>query len=315
MLYTHFTGLLLSVDDDAFAEYSDSYEQLLKDPSRIPRLQELLASFGQVVVECQVDLTEDQIVATFDAWLMTLLVAKPWLPNTQSFYLQVDDITAELLPKSISIFDPSSAEVPLWSLLRRFDRFLLSDQAPTSLIADFYDRQAASFEQMADMELKSKLTSLALQQLGERGRAGVVLDVGSGTGLAKRLDGDATIVGIDASFEMCKLASENDEPTAQAYAEYVPFAAQSFSGILVLFVEHYIREKERVFSSLYSLLEDGGVLVFNLHKPPQNWQDDYQQLLESSGFAATDIRTQTQLLQRETGDRYTAHIVIASKHL
>ena len=95
----------------------------------------------------------------------------------------------------------------------------------------------------------------------------LVLDVGCGTGvLEEDIDNalGATVVGLDLNKEMLGIAQSKRIRCLEALvlgdAEYLPFASESFDGVLSCYVVKYCNRLNFV-EQIYRVLKPGGRLV------------------------------------------------------
>ena len=112
--------------------------------------------------------------------------------------------------------------------------------------------------------------------LGQINRGGRVLDLGCGTGnVASQIkcDVDASIVGIDLSLEMLKLAKKKslDVVCGDIDNQPMPFIDGSFQTVVCAYVIHQIKNLDFVLSECYRVLRAGAlVLLTSSHKQIEN---------------------------------------------
>ncbi len=126
-----------------------------------------------------------------------------------------------------------------------------------------------------ELAFKTRLLVDARLRPGDR-----VLDVGCGTGtlllLAKRLEPDAQLVGIDADPEILgmawrKLARAGMHVHLEAgYATSLPFAEESFDRVLSTLAIHHLpgHEKRRAFREIARVLRRDGTFHLADFGPP-----------------------------------------------
>jgi demethylmenaquinone methyltransferase/2-methoxy-6-polyprenyl-1,4-benzoquinol methylase len=118
-----------------------------------------------------------------------------------------------------------------------------------------------------------------------RGGAGLVLDLGAGTGdltfaAAKSGRGAARVIGLDFSLEMLRLAQRKkprgvraqETQFVQGSALFAPFKAGVFDGVMSAFVLRNGSDLKLFFSESRRVLKPGGTLVtLDMFPPPKNW--------------------------------------------
>ncbi len=142
-----------------------------------------------------------------------------------------------------------------------------------------YDQIGKKYDltRQADEEIVQRLNALLDPQKGQH-----VLDVGCGSGnytiaLAKC---GISITGLDISQEMLNKASAK-EPTLTwilGDAKNLPFADNTFDGVLCFLALHHIREYMLFFREAYRVLKSNGKLLIFTDTPAQFmqlWLTDY----------------------------------------
>jgi demethylmenaquinone methyltransferase/2-methoxy-6-polyprenyl-1,4-benzoquinol methylase len=118
-----------------------------------------------------------------------------------------------------------------------------------------------------------------------RDRAGLFLDLGSGTGdltfaAAAYGRGAARVIGLDFSLEMLRLAQQKkrraertpETQFVQGSALLSPFRPDVFDGVVSAFVLRNISDLELFFAESQRVLKPGGTLVtLDMFPPPKNW--------------------------------------------
>ena len=127
------------------------------------------------------------------------------------------------------------------------------------------------------------------------GEGGIVLDVGSGSGIATRqlrdaFPDDVAVIGIEPGDDMRRTAVANSKPTPNlSYlnfpAENLPFANKSVNGLFVAQAVHWF-DRPRFYAEAARVLQPGGTL--GLIQNNRNWREspflaDYETLLETYG--------------------------------
>ena len=116
-----------------------------------------------------------------------------------------------------------------------------------------------------------------------RGGAGLILDLGAGTGdltFTAAGRGAARVIGLDFSLEMLRLAQHKRKRAAcgqqttfvQGSALFSPFKAAVFEGIMSAFVLRNVSDLKLFFTESQRVLKPGGTLVtLDMFPPPKNW--------------------------------------------
>jgi len=118
-----------------------------------------------------------------------------------------------------------------------------------------------------------------------RGGAGLVLDLGAGTGdltftAAKNGRGGTRVIGLDFSLEMLRLAQRKKQRAARARetqfvqgsALFAPFRAGVFDGVMSAFVLRNVSDLKLFFTEAQRVLKPGGTLVtLDMFPPSKNW--------------------------------------------
>lgn len=137
-------------------------------------------------------------------------------------------------------------------------------------VMDKYSRQASQYDRRWNRSFGDVILEAALMAIPG---AGVerVLDVGCGTGLLEealreRSPRPSQVVGVDISLAMLEQAREKlrngkglDWTNVQA--EHLPFAKESFDGLLCVNSFHYYRQPLRVLQEFHHVVRPEGWLV------------------------------------------------------
>ena len=199
---------------------------------------------------------------------------------------------------------------------KRFDRYLL----PTFVRAPkyrnrFYQYFAEKYESQTDMAIKKGVFAGLFRLMP--GNDITVLDAGSGTGLGylyKPRDRTIRMLGVDASEEMNHIALSRGADVSLGNIEDV--AEQSggykFDYAMASFVDYWIAREDKIsaYTALKNVVNPGGKVVFNVHKPQEGWREEYAKLLvDECGYRRVEFLQEE--IERTGGGVYTAYYVVA----
>jgi demethylmenaquinone methyltransferase / 2-methoxy-6-polyprenyl-1,4-benzoquinol methylase len=116
-----------------------------------------------------------------------------------------------------------------------------------------------------------------------RGGAGLVLDLGAGTGdltflAANR--GGVRVIGLDFSLEMLRVAQQKkrravgaqETQFVQGSALFAPFKSEIFDAVMTAFVLRNVSDLKLFFAESQRVLKPGGTLVtLDMFPPENNW--------------------------------------------
>ncbi|MFH1329895.1 MAG: class I SAM-dependent methyltransferase [Actinomycetota bacterium] len=101
--------------------------------------------------------------------------------------------------------------------------------------------------------------------------AGLVLDLGAGTGAANREFGTRRVVALDP--EVAMLAFNAQRRRVAGYGEHLPFAGGSFDGVFSAFVFRNIDSIPATLAEIHRVLRPGGAAaIVDLSRPVAAWQ-------------------------------------------
>lgn len=142
---------------------------------------------------------------------------------------------------------------------------------------EHYDKISKSYDEQYGEEQEEKIRT-ATKMVGKL-RSGVVLDLGSGTGLLiPHLPDVDFLVEVDISLGMLRRGKEKalermDVDFVQADADYTPFRPQSFNAVLAITLLQNMPQPEKTVKEAIRITEKGGKIVitalkkrFNLYK-------------------------------------------------
>lgn len=137
-------------------------------------------------------------------------------------------------------------------------------------IGQFFDSFSHSYEQRAFFESEGTrwLSILETKVIeGLRVDGALVLDVGVGTGRNARVlsANGATVVGVDISREMLKIAREKAGcEVVLASADMLPFRNGAFDGVVCVRVLKYVPEWRGAIAEAARVLAEGGTYVLEV---------------------------------------------------
>lgn len=210
----------------------------------------------------------------------------------------VESIVGELTPPGISNIHLSKSTRR--RLPQRAARLVtMTDQPPLT-----YDEFAGEFAARAAVGAYNALYDrpAVLQVAGDV--AGLrVLDLGCGPGLyaAELASRGATIVGIDESREMVRLAAERVPPPAQFRAHDLNqridwLEDESFDLAIMALVIHHLDNRRMVLSEAHRMLRPEGRLVVSTHHPTNDW--------DRLGGSYFDVERVSEIWQDKLGVEY-----------
>ena len=156
-----------------------------------------------------------------------------------------------------------------------FGRERVSPEEKTARVAGVFDAVAARYDVMNDvmsLGLHRLLKRIALESTGLR-TGGFALDLAGGTGDMARLL--APVVGPEGRVALCDIngamlaigrnrvldAGFANVAAVQGDAEVLPFAAETFHGVVMAFGLRNLTDKERGLREMHRVLRPHGALV------------------------------------------------------
>ena len=117
------------------------------------------------------------------------------------------------------------------------------------------------------IEAISKMAAIAKPYLSRKNA--VTIDLGCGTGLFAAIAGLKTIIGIDFSIPLLKVACQRMQTVLQQSIFAPGFVKKSVDNVVSLFViDDYPTEKKReFFMQIWSLMRPGGRVFFAAYSP------------------------------------------------
>ena len=150
-----------------------------------------------------------------------------------------------------------------------------------------FDRIATRYDllnSVISFGLDRRWRQKVVQELGFNGRQ-LILDLGTGTGdlafsAAQTSRGKEQIIGLDASFNMLRLARAKQQAARNGYrihfvqgsALLAPFKGSVFDAAMTAFVLRNISDLSGFFADGFRLLKPGGKMVsLDMFPPPKSW--------------------------------------------
>ncbi|MEW6715420.1 MAG: methyltransferase domain-containing protein [Nitrospirota bacterium] len=133
-----------------------------------------------------------------------------------------------------------------------------------SSVVDAFDSLAEEYDKWFDSDIGKVLFKLEADaiRLLMKGLEHPFLEIGVGTGrFAEALGID---YGIDLSQEVLKMAEKRGIKVRLASGEKLPFEAESFGGVFILFTLCFVNEPQKVISEARRVLKPEGGLIIGL---------------------------------------------------
>lgn len=274
--------------------------------------------FSAEMTLAEIAFTPEQIKDAYIAWSNAILDWKRW--GVFHKYKEGIPFGLDLGRRVLAI--PSAFNFKEIRLETYFNRYIL----PAGIVQReefrrrFFEHLADDYEGVVNLKLKSKIfESMFGYLIKDNEKDMLLLDGGSGTGLAftnKPEGSKITLIGVDEVKQMCRLAYGKGEPVTQASCGMLPFPKASFKAAMLPFLVTWNENPLQILKEMYRIIKPGGRLVFNVHKPHDNWQVDYHEVLLECGFKKVDLFEE--VIEREERDEgemheepYTAYYVVA----
>ncbi len=268
--------------------------------------KEIFLYFPVQISDYKIPQTQPELEEAIDAW-WSLMSRKSWKKIDDRF-----PRIAKILESGFS-FLPKKMELGDTPFVRTFDRFLLPDIKDSSWVVAFHDWIANDYEQIVDSRLKEAVFKELFSGLGNESQS-LVLDVGTGTGMASKFKPEKTrLIGVDLSWNMCQLARRRINEVFQMDAAKLYFKDNVVDKTILSFVDFWLEpgRREQILREALRVIKPGGQLVMNVHKPDPDWENYYQNLLSKIGFFKTECYKKSAL--RKEGGEYTIYIVRGTK--
>ncbi len=151
----------------------------------------------------------------------------------------------------------------------------------------YFDREADQYDQWYQTKMGVFVdrveTNLALKMFPVR-TGMTILDAGCGTGnfSIKLAEAKVKVTGVDISAEMLRIASDksrqagHDIDFLEIDLHHLPFADESFDGVISMAAIEFIKELEPVMEELYRVLKPDGHLLIGTINRESAWGELYQ---------------------------------------
>lgn len=179
--------------------------------------------------------------------------------------------------------------------------FRMKQTTVNKALKDSYDRSALSFGKNfrasgyhSSLSLKQHLAAI-LKHLTPLQHA-LILDAGCGPGIYSRgLASNNTVIGLDLSGEMTRLAAQSGLHSVQGNLEALPFARNSFDIVLMAEVLQHFENPQKIVSEIAAVTRPGGKIILSslhpgslLHTLYRIWGGHYRGLFFHSAQKIRD---------------------------
>jgi ubiquinone/menaquinone biosynthesis C-methylase UbiE/uncharacterized protein YbaR (Trm112 family) len=131
----------------------------------------------------------------------------------------------------------------------------------------YYDAVAEVYENEVEqaahqMDFNQKRIDEIVRDLSEKTQKDLFLDLGCGTGNVLRFGKKyfKRAIGVDISFNMLKVAKQNNMEVIQGDILFLPFKSSLFDMVSIFSVLHHLYEYQQIFTQIYRVLKTGGYL-------------------------------------------------------
>lgn len=132
-----------------------------------------------------------------------------------------------------------------------------------------FDRAAATYDEAAQLQ-RVVLARVLAQAQTHFPSSGLILDAGCGTGEFSRRACEAPgwqVVGMDLALGMCRAAHERGMRAVGGDAQCLPFAAESFHGLILSLTLQWLNDRPAFFREARRVLKPGGKAVISSFGP------------------------------------------------
>ena len=133
-------------------------------------------------------------------------------------------------------------------------------------LRDFWENRSESFEK--DYGIRTEGIARIVNEIAELIKGRLVLDIGCGPGIAGKLfPRNSSTVGLDFSISMLRSAKNRIRQLVLGDSLNLPFGSETFQIATCFFVASDYSQKEDIFSEIFRVLQDKGLLLFADYSP------------------------------------------------
>ncbi|OFX02468.1 MAG: hypothetical protein A3E78_04550 [Alphaproteobacteria bacterium RIFCSPHIGHO2_12_FULL_63_12] len=156
------------------------------------------------------------------------------------------------------------------------DRFEQSRQARAAIAAAYFEKNAAEWDSVRGLQIEESTVENRMRALLDDGRAGLFIDIGTGTGRILTVFADKFThgVGFDLSREMLAVARDNLEKSGVSNAQVrhgdlfsLPVETATADVVCIHQVLHFLAEPAAAVREAARLLKPGGKLIISDFAP------------------------------------------------
>lgn len=161
-------------------------------------------------------------------------------------------------------------------IARDGDRFDQSRQARAAIAAAYFEKNAAEWDKVRGLQIEEETVEKRMRALLAESRAGLFIDIGTGTGRILTVFADAfdNGVGFDLSREMLAVARANLEKAGVSNAQVrhgdlfsLPVETATADVVCIHQVLHFLAEPAAAVREAARLLKPGGRLIISDFAP------------------------------------------------
>lgn len=136
-------------------------------------------------------------------------------------------------------------------------------------VMNYYNIESKVFEETrygseggkAYFEINAKIASDVLGSVDRK----LILDIGTGTGRYAEylIERGSSVIGIDLSIDMLKLAKQKRIWCIKADAENLPFRSNVFDAAICIKTVRFLTDAKRAFTEINKVFKNNSIFVFN----------------------------------------------------